>query len=164
MRFPIVIHKDSDSDYGVTVPDMPGCFSAGTTTDEALSNAIEAIECHIEGLMIDGEPVPSPRSVEYYRSNKSFRGGVWALVDVDVSKLSGKARRVNISLPERLLVQIDSFAARQGESRSGLLAHAGPFRTACERQGLLALFKTACVRRNCAGCAAGGTASQIGTR
>ena len=124
MRFPIVIHKDSDSDYGVTVPDMPGCFSAGTTTDEALSNAIEAIECHIEGLMIDGEPVPSPRSVEYYHSNKSFRGGVWALVDVDVSKLSGKARRVNITLPERLLLQIDSFAARQGGSRSGLLAHA----------------------------------------
>ena len=124
MRFPIVIHKDSDSDYGVTVPDMPGCFSAGTTTDEALTNAIEAIECHIEGLMIDGEPVPSPRSVEYYRSNKIFRGGVWALVDVDVSKLSGKAKRVNITLPERLLVQIDSFAARQGESRSGLLAHA----------------------------------------
>ena len=124
MRFPIVIHKDSDSDYGVTVPDMPGCFTAGTTTDEALTNAIEAIECHIEGLMIDGEPVPSPRSVEFYRTNKTFRGGVWALVDVDVSKLSGKAKRVNITLPERLLVQIDSFAARQGGSRSGLLANA----------------------------------------
>ncbi|MCX6872920.1 MAG: type II toxin-antitoxin system HicB family antitoxin [Verrucomicrobia bacterium] len=41
-----------------------------------------------------------------------------------MSKLSGKARRIHISLPERLLVQIDSFAARQGESRSGLLAHA----------------------------------------
>ena len=124
MRFPIVIHKDSDSDYGVTVPDMPGCFTAGTTTDEALTNAIEAIECHIEGLMIDGLPVPSPRTVEFYRLNKDFRGGVWALVDVDVSKLSGKARRVNITLPERLLVQIDSCAARQGGSRSGLLAHA----------------------------------------
>ncbi len=124
MRFPIVIHKDSGSDYGVTVPDMPGCFSAGATTDEALLNAIEAIECHIEGLMIDGEPVPSPGSVEFYRTNKTFRGGVWALVDVDVSKLSGKAKRVNITLPERLLVQIDSFAARQGGSRSGLLANA----------------------------------------
>ena len=103
---------------------MPGCFSAGTTTDDALSNAIEAIECHIEGLMIDGQRVPAPHSVEFHRSNKSFRGGVWALVDVDVSKLSGKARRVNITLPERILVQIDSFAARQGGSRSGLLAHA----------------------------------------
>jgi len=124
MRFPIVIHKDNDSDYGVTVPDMPGCFSAGTTTDEALSNAIEAIECHIEGLLIDGDRIPTPRSVEHYQSDKNFRGGVWALVDVDVSKLSGKARRINITLPERILAQIDSFAALHGGSRSGLLAHA----------------------------------------
>jgi predicted RNase H-like HicB family nuclease len=36
MRYPVVIHKDLDSDYGVTVPDLPGCFSAGTTLDEAL--------------------------------------------------------------------------------------------------------------------------------
>lgn len=124
MRFPIVIHKDSDSDYGVTVPDLPGCFSAGSTTDEALTNAVEAIECHIEGMLIDGEKVPVPDTVESYRSDKRFSDGVWALVDVDVSKLSGKAKRVNITLPERLLVQIDSFAARHGDTRSGLLANA----------------------------------------
>lgn len=29
MRYLVVIHKDKDSDYGVTVPDLPGCFSAG---------------------------------------------------------------------------------------------------------------------------------------
>lgn len=124
MRFPIVIHKDSGSHYGVTVPDLPGCFSAGTTTDEALLNAIEAIECHVEGLMIDGEPVPHARTIEDHRSNRAFRGGTWALVDVDVSKLSGKAKRVNITLPERLLSQIDACAARHGGTRSGLLANA----------------------------------------
>jgi len=124
MRFPIVIHKDPDSDYGVTVPDLSGCFSAGATTDEALSNAIEAIECHVEGLLLDGEKLPTPRTVEFHRSGESFADGVWALVEVDVSKLSGKAKRVNITLPERLLVQIDAFAARNGDTRSGLLAHA----------------------------------------
>ena len=124
MRFPIVIHKDTDSDYGVTVPDLPGCFSAGGTTDEALTNAIEAIECHVEGLMIDGQPVPPPRTIEFHRTDRNFRGGTWALVDVDLSKLSGKARRVNITLPERLLAQIDVYASRNGETRSGLLAQA----------------------------------------
>jgi len=124
MRFPIVIHKDTDSDYGVTVPDLPGCFSAGSTTDEALSNAVEAIECHVEGMLIDGEPLPTSRSVEHYRADRNYADGVWALVDVDVSKLSGKSRRVNITLPERVLDQIDSFAARHGDTRSGLLAHA----------------------------------------
>ena len=46
MRYPVVIHKDPDSDYGITVPDVPGCFSAGETIDEALNGAAEAIECH----------------------------------------------------------------------------------------------------------------------
>lgn len=124
MRFPVVIHKDKDSDYGVTVPDLPGCFSAGDTADDALSNAVEAIECHIEGLLIDGEPIPRGRPIEHYRSRREFSGGIWALVDVDLSKLSGKAKRVNITLPERILVQIDSFASKTGDTRSGFLAHA----------------------------------------
>lgn len=124
MRYPIVIHKDRNSDYGVTVPDLPGCFSAGDTTDEALTNAIEAIECHLEGLLMDGEVLPKANSVEYYQGTREYSGGVWALVDVDLSKLSGKARRVNITLPERILDQIDTFASKMGETRSGLLAHA----------------------------------------
>jgi predicted RNase H-like HicB family nuclease len=124
MRFPIVIHKDSNSDYGVTVPDLPGCFSAGSTIDEAFTNATEAIECHIEGLLLDREPITSPKTVEHYKTDKGFSKGVWALVEVDISKLSGKAKRVNITLPERLLNQIDSFAIKSGDTRSGLLAHA----------------------------------------
>jgi predicted RNase H-like HicB family nuclease len=124
MRFPVVIHKDKNTDFGVTVPDLTGCFSAGDTADEALTNVVEAIECHVEGLLIDGEPVPRSRGIEAHRKNRRFSGGIWALVDVDLSKLSGKAKRVNITLPERLLVQIDSFATRTGETRSGFLAHA----------------------------------------
>ena len=124
MRFPVVIHKDKGSAYGVTVPDLPGCFSAGDTADEALTNAVEAIECHIEGLLIDGESIPQAQPIEHYRRKKEFAGGIWALVDVDLSKLSGKARRVNITLPERILVQIDSFASKTGDTRSGFLAHA----------------------------------------
>lgn len=124
MRFPVAIHKDKDSDYGVTVPDLPGCFSAGDTVDDALTNAIEAIECHLEGMLIDGETVPSTRTIEFHSKNRQFSGGIWALADVDLSKLSGKAKRVNITLPEHILVQIDSYASRSGETRSGFLVHA----------------------------------------
>ena len=124
MRFPIVIHKDKDSDYGVTVPDLPGCFSAGDTVDDALTNAIEAIECHIEGMLIDGETVPSARTIEFHSKKRQFSGGIWALTDVDLSKVAGKSKRVNITLPEHLLVQIDSYASRSGETRSGFLVHA----------------------------------------
>ncbi len=128
MRFPVVIHKDKDSDsesdYGVTVPDLPGCFSAGNTFDDALINAEEAIECHVEGMLIDGEQIPSNKSVEVYKRKKEYRGGVWALVSIDLSKLSGKAKRINITLPERLLHQVDQYATSHGESRSGLIANA----------------------------------------
>lgn len=124
MRFAVVIHKDKDSDYGVTVPDLPGCFSAGDTADEALTQAVEAIECHLEGLLMDGEPMPQSHPIEDHQAKKEFSGGIWALVDVDLSKLSGKAKRVNVTLPERILFQIDAFASKTGDTRSGLLAHA----------------------------------------
>lgn len=48
MKFPVVLHKDADSDYGVNVPDVPGCFSAGTSFSEALDNVHEALALHLE--------------------------------------------------------------------------------------------------------------------
>ena len=124
MRFPIVMHKDACSGYGVTVPHLPGCFSAGDTLDEAIESAREAIECHVEGLLMDGEPVPLRASIEEYQTNEDYRGGVWAIVHVDISKLSSKSRRINITLPERVLAIVDQAAVREGQSRSGLLARA----------------------------------------
>lgn len=103
MRYPVVIHKDPESDYGVTVPDLSGCFSAGETLDEALNEVVEAIECHVEGLLMDSEPIPAPKTIEYHQSNPDYQDGVWAIVTVDLTKLSGKTKRVNITLPERVL-------------------------------------------------------------
>jgi predicted RNase H-like HicB family nuclease len=124
MRYAVVVHKDPDSDYGVTVPDLPGCFSAGETLDEALQNAVEAIECHLEGLLLDGEPIPVPQPVEQHQRNPEYAGGIWAVVTVDLAKLSGKTKRVNITLPERLLSLMDKYASEHGETRSGLIAQA----------------------------------------
>ncbi|WP_310777639.1 type II toxin-antitoxin system HicB family antitoxin [Candidatus Palauibacter scopulicola] len=124
MRFPIVVHKDADSGYGVTVPDLPGCFSAGDTLDEVIESAREAIACHIEGLLMDGEPIPARTSLEAHQGNDDYRGGVWAIADVDISKLSSRTKRINITLPERVLAIVDRAAVREGQSRSGLLARA----------------------------------------
>jgi predicted RNase H-like HicB family nuclease len=56
MNYPVVLHKDPQSDAGVVVPDLPGFFSAGRSVDEALAMANEAIELHLEGLIHDGKP------------------------------------------------------------------------------------------------------------
>lgn len=98
MRFPAVIHKDEESGYGVTVPDLPGCFSAGDTLEEAIESAHEAVACHIEGLLMDGEQVPEQAPLEVHQANEDG-DGVWALVAVDISKLSSKAKRINITVP-----------------------------------------------------------------
>jgi predicted RNase H-like HicB family nuclease len=124
MRYPVVVHKDPNSDYGVTVPDLPGCFSAGETIDEALQEVVEAIEAHLEGMLIDGEPIPTPKSVEHHQSNPDDVKGVWALVSINLAKLSGKTKRVNVTLPERVLSLVDKYASENGETRSGLIAQA----------------------------------------
>ena len=124
MNYPIVIHKDENSDYGVTVPDLPGCFSAGGTMDEALAMAREAIELHLEGLIEDGQPVPAAGRIEDYRTRREYRGGTWAVVTVDPADLRVKAKRVNITMPERILDAVDRFAEAENETRSGLLVKA----------------------------------------
>jgi len=124
MKFPIVIHKDPESDYSVTIPDLPGCFSAGTTLDEAIVMAQESAECHVEGLILDGESIPSVSQIEEHQKNSNYDGGVWAVIDLNLGNLSIKSKRVNITIPERLLDAVDQYAKRHGESRSGLLSQA----------------------------------------
>ena len=58
-----LIHKDADSDYGVSFPDLPGCITAGATLDEARAMAEEALKIHLEGMVEDGDPVPEPSTL-----------------------------------------------------------------------------------------------------
>jgi len=125
MRYPIAIESgDETHAYGVVVPDLPGCFSAGDSLDEAIVNAKEAIELWMASVIEDGEPIPEASSIAKHQADPEFAGWIWAVVEVDLSKLSGKAKRVNITLPERVLTAIDQAAIRFGDTRSGLLAKA----------------------------------------
>lgn len=124
MNYPIVIHKDRGSDYGVSVPDLPGCFSAGATLDEAMAMAREAIELHLEGLIEEGQPIPAPTTIESHRRNSRYSGGIWAVVEIDHSNLRMQAKRINITMPQRTLDAVDRFARQHGETRSGMLARA----------------------------------------
>ncbi|WP_416138238.1 type II toxin-antitoxin system HicB family antitoxin [Halomonas sp. HK25] len=123
MLFTIVIHQEGDSAYGVTVPDMPGCFSAGDTLEEALENVREAIDLHMEEVVAGNEPVPSPSPMHQVAGDPEHAGATFFLVDVDMSKYLGKAEKINITLPRYLLERIDR-AVKEGrfKSRSGMLA------------------------------------------
>jgi predicted RNase H-like HicB family nuclease len=124
MRFPVVLHTDDGVRYGVTVPDLPGCFSAGDTFDDALDSVVEAIDLHLEGLTEEGGDIPVSQPLFVHRQNPDYADGVWAAVEVDVSRFEGKYAKINITMPRRLLAKIDAYAKAHGETRSDFLADA----------------------------------------
>lgn len=117
-----LIHKDADSDFGVSFPDLPGLVTAGSSLDEARAMAAEALALHVRGLIEDGEAVPEASSLENVMEDRENMEAVAILVDL--AEPQPKAVRVNITLPEPELNQIDAFAERQGLTRSGFLLKA----------------------------------------
>jgi predicted RNase H-like HicB family nuclease len=124
MKFALALHTDDGVSYGVTVPDLPGCFSGGDTLDEAIEMAKEAIDGHYEILMEKGRDIPKPKTIAEHKTDPLLADAVWAIVDVDVSKYQSKPVRLNISLPEGLVKSIDEYAKAHHLSRSGFLAKA----------------------------------------
>ncbi len=123
MRYPLAIHKDEDSCYGVTIPDIPGCFSAGNTIDEAIENAQEAITDHLEILAEDDIYAPVASKIESHMGNEDFIGAIWFLADVDVSAFLGKTEKASVTLPKLLIKKIDQLVAKgAAKSRSAFLA------------------------------------------
>jgi predicted RNase H-like HicB family nuclease len=57
-KFKIVIEQDEDGVYIVSCPALKGCYSQGTTIEEAVENIKDAIRLHIEARKAVGEPVP----------------------------------------------------------------------------------------------------------
>jgi predicted RNase H-like HicB family nuclease len=125
VKFFVAIDKQEGTDYGVVVPDFPGCNSWGTTLEHALENTLEAIEGWVETSVEAGDDVKfEPTPFEALRANADFAGAIWAVVDVDPAKFDMKPERVNISVPRFMLAQIDAYAESHRETRSGFLVRA----------------------------------------
>ena len=116
-----LIHKDPDSDYGVSFPDFPGCITAGSDLDEARREAVEALAFHVAGMVEDGDDIPEPSSLEHVMGDKDNRDGVAVLVSLETAV---KTVRVNISIPSDVLDLIDRHAGKNGFTRSGFIVRA----------------------------------------
>jgi len=121
MLYPVYVHKDPDSAYGMTFPDFPGCFSAADDLGALSRLAQEAVEVHFEGEDVE---IPTPTPIEKLAADPNYEGGFWILLDLDLSKVKTKSVRLNISLPANLVGQIDRYAAEHHMTRSGFLAKA----------------------------------------
>lgn len=123
MRYPVAIEiGDETTAYGVIVPDLPGCFSAGDTLDEALTNAEEAAGAWIDASLDLGGAIPAPSSLDALRDNSNFTGWTFGVITLDPALLDDTIERVNITLPRRILKRLDALARAAGESRSGYIA------------------------------------------
>jgi predicted RNase H-like HicB family nuclease len=123
MLYPIALETGgTEATFGVAVPDLPGCYSAGDTIEAAMENAREAIELWLEVAIDEGKPVPEPSPLDQLRKKREYRSWTWALVTIDIASLSDKAERINITLPSRVLRRIDQAAKAAGETRSGYIA------------------------------------------
>jgi predicted RNase H-like HicB family nuclease len=92
MKYPVAIEPgDERRAFGVVVPDLPGCFSAGDTLDEAIDNAREAIDLWLETVIDDGGPVPDARPFAEHYNDPEFAGWIWAVVEIDLSGTVGKS-------------------------------------------------------------------------
>lgn len=120
MIYIALIHKEENSDYGVSFPDFPGCISAGSTLEQAKAMAQEALISHISILKEMGEQIPAPSSLEQIMTCHDNRSAIAFLVEIP----SYQTVRINITLPEDILCIVDQRARRLNLSRSAFLAEA----------------------------------------
>ena len=124
MHYLTVLHLEPGKPgVGVTVPDLPAVSSAGDSIPEALANVTEAILLYLEVLAEDGHDLPVP--TEELPSVEPDQ--VLAVADVELAKMDpvhSKATRLNVTIPDYALSQIDQAAAAAGASRSGSITRA----------------------------------------
>jgi predicted RNase H-like HicB family nuclease len=118
MEYIAYLHKDKNSDYGVSFPDFPGCITAGATLEEARSMAAEALAFHVAGMIEDGEEIPEPSTLDELRGDPAMKGAVAFLTEL---RQPEKTVRINITARESQLAEIDRRARAKGLSRSSYI-------------------------------------------
>ncbi|MFH1117499.1 MAG: type II toxin-antitoxin system HicB family antitoxin [Pseudomonadota bacterium] len=115
-----LLRKEECSSYGVDFPDFPGCITGGETMDVAYREAREALQLHIKGMLEDREDIPEPSSLDKILADPENEGAVPFPVQIP----GQKTRRVDITIPEDILKEIDTYARKHSMSRSAFLTSA----------------------------------------
>ncbi|MEW6982922.1 type II toxin-antitoxin system HicB family antitoxin [Colwelliaceae bacterium 6471] len=127
MNYPILISKNAlESDYKLSVPDLPGCQLKAPSISKAMESVDEAIASHLSILAEYGENIPSAKPIEFHMENCSEENPIWALVNFDILPYLGKSHKINVTLPELLIKQIDDRVniSADHKTRSGFIASA----------------------------------------
>ncbi|MGL1959094.1 MAG: type II toxin-antitoxin system HicB family antitoxin [Colwellia sp.] len=127
MKYPVLIKKHAvDGVYIVSVPDLPGCQAKAETIDMALEQVTKTIKSHLSILAEYGEAIPNAKSIENHHNENNNVDIIWAIVDIDITPYLGKSHKINVTLPELLISQIDDRVSKNAnyKTRSGFIASA----------------------------------------
>jgi predicted RNase H-like HicB family nuclease len=121
-----IVLKDPDSAFGIVFPDVPGCFSAGDTFEEAIANAAEALRLHRDVGLESGKSLAAPRDFDALMADPAVRAeaATAPLIPVVLSSPDDALIEVKVVMEPQLLDRIDDAAQRKGLSRSAFLAEA----------------------------------------
>ena len=133
MKYAVVFTQDDKRiDYQVSVPDLPGCAISANTIDIGMEEVTKAIKSHLAILAEYGEKVPNAKGLDNHRKNfivenpHTFSQAFWAIVSIDITPYLGKSHKINVTLPELLIAQIDDKVSKSSDykTRSGFIASA----------------------------------------
>jgi len=133
MNYAVVFkNDDKNTGYQVSVPDLPGCAITEKSIDLGMEKITKAIQSHLAILAEYGERVPNGKGLDSHRKNyilenpHTFSQALWAIVHIDITPYLGKSHKINVTLPELLIAQIDDKVSKSSDykTRSGFIASA----------------------------------------
>jgi len=127
MKYPVLISQiEEKSQWQMEMPDLPGCKLIEETMDLLFDKAEQAIADHLSILTEYGEAIPHASTIDFHRSNRDKNDVIWAIIDFDIVPYLGKSHKINVTLPELLIKQIDDRVSKseQYKTRSGFIASA----------------------------------------
>ncbi|WP_064800214.1 MULTISPECIES: type II toxin-antitoxin system HicB family antitoxin [unclassified Rhizobium] len=120
--FIALVHKDKNSAFGVSFPDLPSVFSAAGEEEDLTANAIDALR-----LWAEDETLPVPSSYDEISSRPDIREQLAAgafLTRVPFIEDTTRTVRANVTFDKGMLDAIDKAAKERGLTRSAFLASA----------------------------------------
>lgn len=127
MKYPIkMIKSNIDNNWVISVPDLPGCQVIDKSVDSALAQITTVIAEHLTILAEYGETIPHGTLLEKHIEQHKGQDYSWAIVDFDIMPYLGKSHKINVTLPELLIKQIDDRVKKSElyATRSGFIATA----------------------------------------
>ena len=133
MKYPVIFSgKNNEGLYQVAVPDLPGCAITVDSIEVGLDKISQTIKSHLAILAEYGEKIPTALSIDKHRERyvlenpHTHANAIWLIVDIDITAYLGKSHKINVTLPELLIKQIDERVNKSSayKTRSGFIASA----------------------------------------